>query len=243
MSITVRLYGGMGNQMFQYAKGRAVSISKGTDLKLDTAYYCKANAAHMSWKPYALDQWSGVTAEQVQQSVGEVLDGYWQDEKCFLSAERTIREEFVPKYISPQVKELAKDMGSNSVCVSFRRGDYNNIGVCLPLDYYVKALQKIVSVEPSPHLFIFSDDGEWVKDNFRTPYQTTTARVYNVAGQLGTGCEAEDLWLMSQCKHTILANSTFSWWGAWLNPSTDRAVIAPQPFYTEVPNRWIKIQA
>ena len=111
------------------------------------------------------------------------------------------------------------------------------------MDYYVKALQKIISVETSPHLFIFSDDGEWVKENFKTPYQTTMARVYNVAGQLGTGCEAEDLWLMSQCRHTILANSTFSWWGAWLNHRTDRTVIAPQPFYTEVPDRWIKMQA
>ena len=241
MSVTVNLIGGMGNQMFQYAKGKAEATRKRTDLKLNVSYYSKENTAHTAWKPYALDQWLGITAELVKHSTSDALDGYWQDEKNFLTVEKALREEFIPKVISPQAKELANGMRDNSVCVSFRRGDYNNIGVCLPLDYYVRALQKIISVEPNPHLFIFSDDGEWVKENFKTPYQTTTARVYNVDGRLGTGCEAEDLWLMSQCRHTILANSTFSWWGAWLNPRNDRMVIAPQPFYAEIPSRWIKL--
>ena len=269
MSVTVYLQGGMGNQMFKYAAGRAASLRLNTDLKLNTDNY-RHGCLGISWKPYCLDQWEGVTAERVFTNTGsEVcegelahgvsrepqakmlagvsddcwLRGCWESERYFSDIAATIRQDFTPKSVTPEGEELAKHIDSepNSAFISIRRGDYIQIGVCLPLDYYLRGAEYVAQQVEDPHFFIFSNDGEWVRQNLRLP-RMTVARVHDSRGPEGTGHEAEDLWLMSRCRHAVVANSTFSWWGAWLNPDRNRTVVAPAAMnYSEVPDWWRKL--
>lgn len=270
MSITVQLEGGMGNQMFRYAAGRAASIRLNTDLKLNVDNYAHGSLG-LSWKPYSLNQWAGVVAEQVRTCEGvEVYEGIiphgasreepanmlktipsnswlrgcWESERYFIDAADMIRKDFTPRALSSEAHALAEkiDAEPNSVFVSIRRGDYIQIGVCLPLDYYLRGVEYVAQQTSDPHFFIFSNDGDWVRQNFHIPYRMTITRVHNSEGAQGTGYEAEDLWLMSRCRHAVVSNSTFSWWGAWLNPRKDRTVVSPVTLnYTEVPDWWRKM--
>ena len=249
MSITIQLKGGMGNQMFQYAIGRAQALRLGVDLKLDTQYY--ENREGNDWyMPYSLDQWVGVCAERTTQPEGRVIDrdevhydpdldkevtdgchlkGYWQSEKYFSNISSILRDEFVP-WRTPSTIELANSIkaeGDRSVSISIRRSNYTLLGVDLPMSYYLAGVERIVASVPDAHFFIFSDDGAWVKENLKLPYPTTVSRSHVYDQKKGTGCEAQDVWLMSLCKHAIVANSTFSWWGAWLNPNKG-TVICPK---------------
>jgi hypothetical protein len=115
-------------------------------------------------------------------------------------------------------------------------------GVC-DLAYYEKAIQLIEKKVAHPTYFIFSDDPAWVKANIRSKHKT----VYISHNQ---GRDAhEDIRLMSQCRHNIIANSSFSWWGSWLNNSPNKIVIAPKTWYLDrsantrdlIPNSWVRI--
>lgn len=135
-----------------------------------------------------------------------------------------------------------QEAGDSSVAVTVRRGQgWSNI---LSLNHY-RAGAAIISRESEvdPHLFVFSDDADWIRDNFKLPYKTTIAATHK--GSV-TGHEAEDLWLTSRCKNAILAMSSFSWWGAWIGDM--KTVIAPYPWESEayrdiVPERWRKLNA
>lgn len=113
------------------------------------------------------------------------------------------------------------------------------------MDYYNSAIKKITDREPSPHFFIFSDDYEWAVENFKSlPYPVTC--VNNSADK-----NYEDITLMSHCRHNIIANSTFSWWGAWLNNNPNKMVVAPERWFNikkastdtrdVIPETWIKL--
>jgi len=186
---------------------------------------------------------------------GVYLHGYWQSEKYFADIAGIIRREFTVK--SPQSgrdEELAAQMASSeSVSLHIRRGDYlsnpntNRVhGVC-DMDYYNHCVECLTEKVKNPHFFIFSDDPEWAHDNLKLPYAST------IIDHNGVKKDWEDLRLMTQCKHHIIANSSFSWWGAWLNSRRDKIVFAPRQWFSEeeqasrkmgdlLPAAWIKLQ-
>lgn len=160
------------------------------------------------------------------------LDGYWQSEKYFKDAEVIIRKDFSLKApLSRNAQEIADAIKKEgAVSVHVRRGDYvanasthHVHGACSP-EYYREA-QKIIGRSVStPHFFVFSDDVEWVRDavQFDGPALFVSGRGVS---------DHEELFLMSLCQHHIIANSSFSWWGAWLNSAKDKIVIAPQKWF------------
>ncbi len=179
------------------------------------------------------------------------LDGYWQSEKYFMDIADIIRQEFTVKIpASEKNKELSQSMTSTeSVSIHFRRGDYINEsktrdchGIC-GLEYYGQCLNLLAKRIVDPHLFVFSDDMEWVRHNFRPSFPV-------VYIEHNAGKAFEDLRLMAECKHHIIANSSFSWWGAWLCPYEGKIVFAPKQWYKKknknriddiVPSNWIKV--
>lgn len=166
---------------------------------------------------------------------GVYLDGYWQSEKYFADIAGIIRQEFTVK--TPQRgqdKELAERIAScESVSLHIRRGDYvYNLqtnqahGIC-DLDYYFRCVEWLTQAVKKPHFFVFSDEPEWARDNLKLSYPTT------LVDHNGADKDYEDLRLMSQCKHHIMANSAFSWWGAWLCTYPQKTVIAPQKWFNK----------
>ena len=181
---------------------------------------------------------------------GVYLDGSWQSEKYFADIEVIIHQEFTVK--TPQAgkdKELAEQMAScESVSLHIRRGSYllppyNFIHGTCSLDYYFRCVECLTQTVKRPHFFIFSDEPEWARDNLKLSYPTT------LVDHNGADKDYEDLRLMSQCKHHIIANSTFSWWGAWLNQNPEKIVLAPRCWFKcddydpsdLIPDKWIKL--
>ena len=159
------------------------------------------------------------------------LRGYWQSEKYFQTHAAAIRADF--SFKSPLTNEnrlLAQKIGElNAVSLHVRRGDYvkNPVtaamhGVC-SLNYYNAAVEHIQSHVANPVFFIFSDDMPWVKENL-----TVAAPTHHVAHN---DRAYDDMHLMSLCKHHVIANSSFSWWGAWLNACPDKIVVAPKQWF------------
>ncbi len=181
------------------------------------------------------------------------LEGWWQCEKYFKEIGETIRKELTikTKPNAANAKMLKEIGGSVSVSLHIRRGDYVSNknytkfhGVC-GLDYYRRAVSYLSKRVKSPVFFVFSDDPEWVKKNLKLKYPTVC-----VAHNLGKN-DYEDIRLMSNCRHNIVANSSFSWWGAWLNPNPQKIIIAPKRWYADpgvkkkdreiVPKSWIRL--
>ena len=163
------------------------------------------------------------------------LKGYWHHEQYFADIASLLHEEFgfgVPlRETNRPVLEAIET--ANSVSLHVRRGDYVSNKAVLALngvcstEYYQEAIRTIAARVRNPHFFIFSDDPEWVRTHLPIEYPFSI-----VEGNTGE-YSYEDLHLMSRCKHQIIANSTFSWWGAWLNPSPDKLVIAPGRWYAD----------
>lgn len=190
-------------------------------------------------------------------SDGTYLTGYWQSEKYFKNIENIIRKEFVlndnPSQNYNKYLYDIKKVKSNSVAVHIRRGDYTdkiikkNIGLC-PLNYYHNTIKKISEKVENPFFFIFTDDIKWTKNNLKLKYPTSfisrKSSKYNYKNK-----DYEELILMSKCKHNIIANSSFSWWGAWLNNNPNKIVIAPKKWFNNlnintedlIPKQWIKM--
>lgn len=180
------------------------------------------------------------------------IEGFFQSEKYFDEYENEIREAFTFKikpekfnqYLIEQMKE------SNSVSVHIRRGDYvekkryQQAYATCSLDYYKRGVEFIAQKHENPKLFVFSDDIQWVKANWNLPYETVF--VDNNSGDKSF----EDMRLMSNCKHNIIANSSFSWWGAWLNKNEQKIVIAPKKWFNDekvnqedvIPETWVKLE-
>ena len=178
------------------------------------------------------------------------LKGYFQSEKYFLPAKDVIRSDFAFK------KDLVKDIEdfsaslkkTGSVSVHIRRGDFDKDPVTtdyhgtLDISYYNTAIELIRSKIPNATFYFFSDNIDWVKETLSIPNAAF------VSGNI-TKNHIEDLYLMSQCQHNIIANSSFSWWGAWLNNNPEKIVIAPQKWFNKgpkdtqdlLPEKWIKI--
>jgi hypothetical protein len=174
---------------------------------------------------------------------GSHFSGCWESEKYFSDIADTLRKEFVPKRIEFNGLGAARYIAQEkhkSAFICIRRTDYVTEGRCLPLEYYKEAVRRVAAVEPDPHFFVFSDDASWVLNNLQIPYRMTVLRAYDLNPVLGTGREAEDIWLMSLCKNAVVSNSTFAWWGAWLNRDPG-VIVSPKWNYTEVPDTWVRI--
>ncbi|OHB79357.1 MAG: hypothetical protein A2Z25_15860 [Planctomycetes bacterium RBG_16_55_9] len=272
--VIVKLYGGLGNQLFQYATARRIAVENGSLLKLDAStgfendFYKRSYGLHhfnivenfaapedISASRPVKEKHFHFDPDVLNLRDNVYLDGYWQSEKYFKSIEDVIRDELAvrqpPTGLNAKIAEAIAE--TNSVSLHFRRlhgvscGQVDVRGVTLhgaaSLDYYYRCIERLAQTVKNPYFFIFSDDPGWVRDHLRLPYPTM------VVANNGPGKDHEDLRLMSLCKHHIIANSTFSWWGAWLNPGKDKMVFAPAPWFNVAehnvkdlfPERWIKI--
>jgi len=179
------------------------------------------------------------------------LQGYWQNEKYFRNIRDVLLEEFTVKHPPDKKNQdvLNQTNSTNSVSIHVRRGDYvkdkrtnKHHGTC-SLGYYKKAIEIIAKKIKNPYFFAFSDDIAWVKKNLQMKYP-----VYCVDNN-NDEHNYEDLRLMSACKHNIIANSSFSWWGAWLNKNPNKIVIAPKKWLNNsdidtsdvTPKEWLRM--
>ena len=176
--------------------------------------------------------------------------GFYQTEKYFNEVADDIRKAFTfnAALFTDKNRALETEIlnNSNAVSLHVRRGDYlqpkhwNAVGCVCQNEYYNNAIAEIKDRVEAPHFYVFSDDIKWVKDNFEL--ENVTFIDWN------TGNDSwQDMMLMSRCKHNIIANSTFSWWGAWLNPNKQKIVIAPNRWFANhdapniIPDGWIKV--
>ena len=205
----------------------------------------KNNKYHIDCKTYKYDK------KKLNKRKNLYLSGYWGNEKYFKNIETIIRNEFTLKSgLNLENQKIQnKIRNSNSISLHIRRGDYvnNPFFAEIPLDYYRKAIDYIESFFPNSIYFIFSDDLNWARHNIKIDNEINFVDANNAK------TDYMDLILMSHCKHNIIANSTFSWWGAWLNENPDKIVIAPAKWYEDkkaqrwyekgflVPPEWIKV--
>jgi hypothetical protein len=275
-SVTSHLMGGCANQIFQYATGLALARRLGVDLKLDVSWY--ETATPNQPRMYSLGLFKGVDARVVHRLLGPIireeefpykpalfenaprkcsLVGYWQCEKYFFGLRDEVRERLLPREPLPArsiaTERAILDAGERSVFVTVRRTDYvgNPYHVVLPMDYYRGAAALIAAKVPDPVFFIFSDDPEWCEANFKLPYHTTIAGNFDRTVEHHLGREDAELYLMRQCGHAIMANSSYSWWGAWLGADLKGGiVIAPKSWFGPaskddprdiVPGRWMRL--
>jgi hypothetical protein len=182
--------------------------------------------------------------------VNSYLEGYWQSEKYFMDIREQLMKDFSFRYPPSEENKKIGDLirSENSVSLHIRRGDYMSNpqtmdvhGSC-NISYYRAAIEKIKEMTGSPVFFIFSDEIEWAKKNI-----DFVDHVHFVDSNEGRG--SEDLRLMIQCRHHIIANSSFSWWGAWLSIYPDKVVIGPCEWLKDkkyntadiLPETWIRI--
>ncbi len=277
--VIVRLMGGLGNQLFQYAAGTALAQRLGVPLLLDRGFL-DHRPADMTWTPRAFeldvfdlpiafateaqvrylrrpmdrrgyskahavlpslfpdhvfrDKGHGFDPAVKELKAPVYMEGYWQNEGYFLSIADSLRTKlYVPRELpsTRNSEALATIKSTKSASIHVRRGDYVSDaetsrfhGVC-SVDYHTSGAELLATQHGVQHFFIFSDDPVWVKENIRLPYPTTHV-------SHNTGSDGHwDLWLMKQCDHHIIANSSFSWWGAWLNTSPTKQVIGPARWF------------
>ncbi|WP_181280598.1 alpha-1,2-fucosyltransferase [Aphanothece hegewaldii] len=187
----------------------------------------------------------------LEASNNSYLQGYWQSDKYFEDIEDVLRREFTFKYPQDhknrEISQLIQD--TVSVSLHIRRTDYVTNpsayavhGVC-DLDYYERCINYIAEKINNPYFFIFSDDPDWAKENIKINFPTIIIAHNNASKNY------EDLRLMSQCQHNIIANSTFSWWGAWLNDNPDKIVCTPRQWFNDsyrdttdlIPDTWLTL--
>lgn len=297
--IITRLSGGLGNQMFQYAMGRALALRNRTELRIDTSSYAVQRSRETlrtfglehfaitalpttpddyvklgipdlhdtsglarlarKWREIrdrllppkkrrlVIEQMYTFSPEAFSAGPDCLLIGIWQSPRYFSDAEAPIRQELtLTSPLSPEGTTMLKQIKEGaSVSIHVRRGDYAanpktnaKHGTCSP-EYYGSAIAHMTGSAADPRFFVFSDDIEWAKENLNLPESTIF-----VPKEIP---DYEALFLMSACTHHILANSTFSWWAAWLDVSQEAIVIAPKHWYVSgtstqdfIPSNWLR---
>ncbi|WP_196601122.1 alpha-1,2-fucosyltransferase [Pectinatus frisingensis] len=180
------------------------------------------------------------------------LQGYWQSEKYFKEIEDVIRKDFCIKTFLSKKNQIMASLIKNEECpvsLHIRRGDYISDpktnafhGIC-SMDYYVKCINILKEKFNNISVFVFSDDFLWTRENLKLDLP-----IYWMENS-GEKYAFEDMYLMSLCHHHIIANSSFSWWGAWLDDSGEKIVFAPKKWFNNesnnikdlIPNNWILI--
>ncbi len=158
-----------------------------------------------------------------------LIDGFRQSPLYFDKYYSELCEQFTPAYeLNIETIELihAISVEKHAVSVHFRRGDYVKIGCCLNLGYYKMAIERMQANHPESRFFIFSDDINWVK---QTATFIPSDAIYVTHPEKSE--PFDDIWAMSKCHSNIIANSSFSWWAAYLNTNKDKIVIAPKKIY------------
>ncbi|MYK43023.1 MAG: alpha-1,2-fucosyltransferase [Gammaproteobacteria bacterium] len=164
------------------------------------------------------------------------LRGYWQSERFFQDCKDVIKSDFeFTTQPTGQNLEIYQEIQEtkSSISLHVRRGDYldqKNISIfsSCSREYYEQAVGLIAEqCQINPKLFVFSDDPEWVIDHFKLPFEMRVM-THNLADQA-----IEDLRLMTACKHHVIANSSFSWWGAWLGKNPNRITVAPARWFAD----------
>jgi len=287
-AVVAGLSGGLGNQMFQYAAARALSLRLGCPLHLDTSWYLGRRDRFYALAPFAVTAPAIVgmgpfpdTVKRLESKIARrlarnrmgvpifrerqpgftpsfagltgpvYLEGYWQSERYFAENRHVITGDFdlregLPEKCRPFLDQIAS---SEAVCVHVRRGDYltdpinSKVYESCGLDYYQNGLSVLEESVRKPHCFVFSDDPGWVRANFGCRFPVTVV-------DINAGAEAHwDLHLMAACKHFIIANSSLSWWAAWLCRYPDKRVIAPSRWFRDrgidtgdlIPGTWRRI--
>ena len=293
--IIVKLIGGLGNQMFQYAAAKRLAEKHSTIVKLDISAFEKYKLHRYSLHCFQASEYLATQAEvaeikgkskrilnqisiklrskfdfkepkmcglitenyfhfnpEILNTQNNVfLDGYWQSEKYFSDITDILRREFVVKYQQEVQSQKFADLiqNTNSVSLHVRRADYiqntltNKIHGTCDQNYYNRCVGYLANQTTKPHFFVFSDEPQWAKDNLRFDHPVTIVDCNDASRNY------EDLRLMSMCKHNIIANSSFSWWGGWLNTNPYKLVIAPKKWFNDetrntedlVPSHWIKM--
>lgn len=292
--IIAKLNGGLGNQMFQYANGKARALELDTQILVDVFEF-ETYRLHQGYElskifagPFTIANREQIKALKGSSLQGKsllfasklpkfffkhnfiqephfhywpgiknvsddsYLSGYWQSEKYFKDFQDQIAADF--KFAVP-LREMNEALATaihkdnqTSISLHIRRGDYVNNpktqayhGVC-SLEYYQKAIKYMAQRMHKVHFFIFSDDPEWVAQNLIMNHPHTF-----VSHNTGEN-SYNDMRLMSLCQHHIIANSSFSWWGAWLNPSKNKIVIAPKKWFEKdlntadlIPDSWVRL--
>lgn len=289
--VTIRIKGGLGNQLFQYAAGYALAKRMNQKLKLDSSFFPqqtlrgfklgylnvtfgdvvehqsglvkayknkylnktlrKANVRALpcgKQTKYLLETRSDIVPEFFNISAPNIyLDGYYQSEKYFREYKADLIQQFTPNYPSEAEYEsaLAEIQGREAVAVHVRRGDFLNAQndpnpnhYLLGEQYYHNALKYVTEHLENPVFFWFSDDIDWVKQNFgeRENFRFVSLHTKHA--------DIDEMMLMKNCKHIIVANSTFSWRASWLNEHKDALHICPAKRYGNlhmIPENWIKI--
>ena len=196
------------------------------------------------------DSLAGTWLPEILRTPADVyLQGYWQSEHYFKPVEQTIRADLrLKRELAGDNLALAQKIGAvEAVSVHVRRGDYASnpqlerlLGV-LPPEYYQRACESIAAARPATEYFVFSDDPDWARRNLRFE------RPAHFVAHNGPDAPQEDLRLMSLCRHHIVANSSLSWWGAWLCAHADKTVIAPAQWFQRlpmpdlVPQGWLRL--
>lgn len=285
-TIIVRIIGGLGNQMFQYAFYKMLeekfsnvkcdiqgydnyklhtgfSLPKYFDVKLNFASPSEINQVTNIYKKDILSKVIRKVFGNKSTHINEFdynenslytenslyLDGYWQS-NLYFGMEENLRQDFMFKDLGNNDQVLKDIQSSNSVSLHVRRGDYvgNSVYMQLGEEYYLKAMRKIAAEIENPVFFVFSDDMNWTEkellENYKSEFSIVFPRSEN-------GSEIDDLRKMTFCKHNIMANSSFSWWGAWLNSNENKIVIYPAKWFTndssnkehieKMPDSWINI--
>lgn len=261
--VTVRTSGGLGNQLFQYAVGRSLAITRGAKLVLDATFYdprrhrrfeldqfpIEAEVRNYSQNCRIVRQAKAFGKKLFRVDPPEyrephfhfdpsllavrlpvVLAGYFQSPRYFeLHADLIRRELAPPQPLDAESLELAEVLcHQDSVTLHVRRGDYvsnpkarETFYEC-SAKYYQDALQRVPGNGP---VVVVSDDISWARENL------PRTRPMHFAGEKGARSGLADLWLMAQGKHHIIANSTFSWWGAWLSTTCTGTTVAPRHWF------------
>jgi hypothetical protein len=258
--IITKLYGGLGNQMFQYAAGCVLAKKLQANHVMDLSWFDEIkDDPGVTQRVYELDGW-GIPIKEAslfgklniilnhptifkedsleynkqfnKLSGNVILDGYWQSYRYFDGYEDFVHNLFrSPSLISPANERLLKRISStDSISLHIRRGDYNTstgktYHGLMSLDYYKKSLSKITDQVKEPVVFIFSDEIDWCKSNIKLGQPTV------FIDSNGPSSGVEDMRLMSACRHNIIANSSFSWWAAWLNLNDGKIVCAPRNWF------------
>lgn len=255
--IVTKLQGGLGNQLFQWAATKNLSIKHQCDIFFDKTYFQSSSNGLVTRWNYELDKFSNLNIKEANKINLDIvydnfiykdipnnsyLDGYWQSEKYFIENKDLISNTLkINDSIKNNIYRKYSILKENTVSLHIRRGDYLNIQDYHPIqtiEYYNNCLEELN--DKNIQIIIFSNDIDWCVDNLK--YKNITYAINN--------SNIYDLYTMSLCRHNIIANSSFSWWGAWLNNNINKKVFAPKKWFGKssplsdsdiVPNDWIKI--